>query len=238
MWFQTVDELRGCSNNKEELILSCESCKATLADCKNRNIQSWKLAQWVKSKCRWFKPCQLCSNCACRERKQIKPQSSSQPVRAHVAFLSWWFGPSALRSSIFAPAHGAVWQVFQSSALVVYSNRKLGASSCVSSTERHQNGSRVFSELLVFYPESDDLKWASRTRWGARLHRPPGVIFAQITSPTLSPVWMRLVFGCLHECSDRKQTLLSHWGTHHHHRHHHLIKLDCSVLEVHGDGVI
>lgn len=24
----------------------------------------------------------------------------------------------------------------------------------------------------------------------------------------------------------------------HHHRHLHLIKLDCSVLEVHGDGVI
>lgn len=54
----------------------------------------------------------------------------------------------------------------------------------------------VFSELLVFYRESDDLKWANRTWWGARLHRPPCFIFAQITLTILclSPVWIRLVF--------------------------------------------
>lgn len=80
MWFQTVDELRGCSRDKEELILGCESCKDTLVVCKNRNIQSWKLAQYVSEIkvcrcCRWFKSCQLCSNCACSERKQIKPHA-------------------------------------------------------------------------------------------------------------------------------------------------------------------
>lgn len=38
MWFQTVDELRGCSKDKEELILSCESCKATLVQSKKNNV--------------------------------------------------------------------------------------------------------------------------------------------------------------------------------------------------------
>lgn len=102
----------------------------------------------------------------------------------------------------------------------------------------------VFSELLVFSRESDDLKWANRTWWGApspssSFHLCPDYLNDTVSEPCLDKacvldVYMNAATGNRHffcfKCRIEAHS--------HHHRHHHLIKLDCSVLEVHGDGVI
>lgn len=142
--------------------------------------------------------------------------------------------------------------------LLSWENRKLEGSSCVSSTERHQNGSRVFTVLMlatqtalqhynICFSHAVLMKRGYHYKMVIIHPNPPCFVFALMLwlhdwfqggwtfFGSYFTCWCSLFGNHIFFCVKWRIDAHSH---HHHHHHHHQIKLDRSVLKVHGDTVI